>query len=777
MNKMFKKLAAAGAVFGITASMVLGGCGKQDTQNQTQLDPDGKSYVADFYDVKGLSGKNGYLTFMVDHEDKIFGECYELEDEEGSGILVGYNKADMSKDVTVDYVKDFEANVDVNGIIEGDISKLNTSLSLVNIEFQEDKIRLFANWYAYDESAYENLPDDPDEVDIDEIESYSKLFAIDYSLNYEFISMQEVKTDFADDEGMYFSRIMTGKDGNYYFQGNHNVYVTDSSFNPIQTVKVTNNWCENMFCTGNGDIYVVYYNDDWMSEIAKVSAASNTVGDKLELENAMRGYCASATDENILYYSGYETLNSYDISKKETTPLFKWLDVDINGESTTDIISCEDGSFFVCCHDWNTNTSQIAKIYQVSNSEITVKTEIKIASLYDYDSALDTAIVAFNKSQDKYHVSLECYYDWEKDGDTVDDAIANLNNAIMGSSAPDIVCLEGLDVRNLVKKNMLEDLKGSISNSSVINLNDYDERVINAFTYDGKLVSLPKSFNLMTIIVNSSAFSDGKNGWTMEEMLDYIAANPGSELEAYMLRSDFIESYVGNSLDEYINWDNGTVNFDIPSFRRAMEYAATLPEDFDWANVDPNFNFSEALSQGKVLSQRMYLSETSDIQMIDAYFKEGATYIGFPNPEGKNRQIITTDTSYAILAGSANKEGAWEFLEFYITQERSEWDYSFPSNKNELQAMFDKELEHGGEPNGSVMMDETGWEYEFHYSTQEEIDKVIELIDNSVAINVDTGVMDIINEEAGGYFSGQKSLDEVIGLIQSRIQIYVSERM
>jgi len=37
--------------------------------------------------------------------------------------------------------------------------------------------------------------------------------------------------------------------------------------------------------------------------------------------------------------------------------------------------------------------------------------------------------------------------------------------------------------------------------------------------------------------------------------------------------------------------------------------------------------------------------------------------------------------------------------------------------------------------------------------------------------------MSIIEEEASGYLSGQKSLDEVITLIQSRVQIYVSERM
>lgn len=777
MKKMIKKAAVTGTVMSLMASMVLGGCGKQDADEPvTQLDPNGKSYVADFYDVKGLNGSNASVTNMVSHEDKLFAECYDRMGEHA--FLKCLNKADMSEVATIDFNSDFEANVNASEGIEADISKLTTSINILGFDFQEDRIRLFADWYAYDESGYDNLPADPDESDIEEVESYDKLYVMDYNLNYEFINAEEINTDFATDNDTYLSDVNVGNDGNYYVLGNHEVYVLDQSYNPVQTIKVSENWCENLFSTSSGEMYVSYYSENWITEVAKINAASNTVGEKLDIsESSMGGFCASATEDNIIYYVGYDSLIKYDIATKESVALFRWMDMDIQGESVGDIVACEDGSFLIICNDWTSYTSQIANIHQVSNSDIVAKTEIKIASLYGYDSILDSAIVAFNKSQDKYHIVTESYFNWENDGDSEADAIANLNNALTGSSAPDIVCLEGLDVRELVKKGMFEDLNGYLANSSEIKVSDYNETVVDAFTYDGKLISLPRSFNIMTVVVGADKFPADKEGWTMDEMLDYANANPGAMLEAYMVRNDMMQSYIGTNLEEYIDWSTGEVNFNVPSFRKALEYAATLPEDYDWSNLDPNFSFSEALSQGQILSQRMYLSECSDIQMINAYFKEGAVFIGFPNAEGKNRQVLTTDTGYSILSTSENKDGAWEFLQFYLTRERSEWDYSFPSNVHELQAMFDKELEHAGEKNGAMMMDDTGWEYEYHYSTQEEIDQIMEIINNAVAVDVDTEIINIINEEAGGFFSGQKGLDEVIGLIQSRVQLYVSERM
>jgi len=785
MKKSLKRFVATGVLAGMMGSLVLSGCGKKANPAK-QLDLNGQSFIAQFYDVEGTNGKPAAIVDIMNYDGKLFVNAYNSGDDYvDGGFITCLNPEDMTSEGIMTYGQDLTDNVDLEANLpDEDKEKFNVNTNLLGMAVSDDNIKVLAEWYAYDFSAYEEIEQsdiDPDDLDaaeeaVNSIESIQKSYAMVYDRNYNLISVDEISTDFIS-EDEYIHRVVFSEKGDIYFLTNHWVFIIDKDYNLVQSIKVTENWSNNLFETGNGDMYVSYYNDNWESKCSKISSNSSKLGEELNLEfGQVMNVCKSLTDENVLYISKQNVVCECDMVTAETTDLFKWLDIDIDGGSVSGMCVDADGTIYAVTYDWDTDSAQIAKIYKVNNSEVAQKIEIRLAAVASNDSTMDSAIVAFNKSQDKYHVTAEYYYDWEKEDSTYEDAIVDLNNAIVGSSGLDIIGIDGLDVRSLVNKGVLEDLKPYVEQSD-INLNDYNENIINSCFYNGKLVTIPRSFDLQTIIVSDTMIPASKNTWTMDEMIDYANANPGSMLEAYITRGEFVESYIGCNLGEYVDWNTGTVDFSATSFRKVLEYAASLPEEYDWANIDYDFSIADALAQGQVLSQRMYISEPSDIQMIEAYFKVGANYIGFPNADGKNKNIMTIGNSYAIAANSPNKEAAWEFLQFYLSRERSEWDFSFPCKNDELQKEFDKELEHAGEPNGSAMSDDTGFEYSFHYCTQEEIDKVLELINNAEVISVDRELLGIISEEADAYFAGQKSLDEVIGIIQSRVYLYVSEKM
>ena len=51
---------------------------------------------------------------------------------------------------------------------------------------------------------------------------------------------------------------------------------------------------------------------------------------------------------------------------------------------------------------------------------------------------------------------------------------------------------------------------------------------------------------------------------------------------------------------------------------------------------------------------------------------------------------------------------------------------------------------------------------------------VLQLIEQAKPVSLGiTQVLELINEEAAGYFEGQKSVDEVTKVIQNRVQLYV----
>ena len=67
-----------------------------------------------------------------------------------------------------------------------------------------------------------------------------------------------------------------------------------------------------------------------------------------------------------------------------------------------------------------------------------------------------------------------------------------------------------------------------------------------------------------------------------------------------------------------------------------------------------------------------------------------------------------------------------------------------------------------------------GWSYTYRRATQEEVDLVMQLIDQAKPVSLGiTQILELINEEAAGYFEGQKSVDEVAKVIQNRVQLYV----
>ena len=111
-----------------------------------------------------------------------------------------------------------------------------------------------------------------------------------------------------------------------------------------------------------------------------------------------------------------------------------------------------------------------------------------------------------------------------------------------------------------------------------------------------------------------------------------------------------------------------------------------------------------------------------------------------------------------------------------LTQDYGENEFGFPANEKQLKAKIEEELKHTGKTGAGVGWGE-GDMYEYHYATQEEIDKFYEILSVAKLNPGDQNeVFSIIDEETQSYFSGQKTLDECAKIIQSRVSLYVSEQ-
>ncbi|MDE6924824.1 MAG: extracellular solute-binding protein [Acetatifactor sp.] len=589
-----------------------------------------------------------------------------------------------------------------------------------------------------------------------------------------------------------------------YLSVDSKIFILDAEGNPQGAVETNSNWISGMGCGRDGKVYFSYYDDTSQYGsyvLAAIDPDKKTVGETYKdfLSGNGNGLCAGTEYDFLIGDS--TSVYAYDLKTQKSEKLFDWLDSDINGSYANCLGQTGDGKILAVINDWESNDNSLALLTKTKASEVAQKETIVIGAMYS-DSDLQAAAVRFNKTNDKYRISIKTYLDYNSRSENMwTDALTNLNNDITSNNCPDIIDLSGLNIQQLVAKGVFEDLNPYLENSSNFSRDDFLDSVMNAYNYDGIQVSIPKNFQLQTIMGRASELGD-RDGWTIDEMIAYADAHPDAQIFDYSDKSSILSLCMTFNENAFIDWSTGECKFDTPEFKSLLEFVNRFPDE--WQYEDGQASTPTRIQNGEILLERSYISDFNEMQLYIEMFGGDVTCIGYPTTDGGCGTGMSASQAYAITTKSGRKDGAWEFIEsFLIPEEESEENggssfggWGFPNNKKQLQAMAEDavRIEYVTDENGEILKDENGdpvvqsvgmgigyedgWSYDYRIPTQEEVDIILDLIDKARPISNSGGndeILNIINEEAAAFFQGQKSVDEVTNIIQSRINIFVSE--
>ena len=91
---------------------------------------------------------------------------------------------------------------------------------------------------------------------------------------------------------------------------------------------------------------------------------------------------------------------------------------------------------------------------------------------------------------------------------------------------------------------------------------DCFENVIDAFSYQDGLYALPVSFKLETFVGNREELG-GRTSWNVSEMIScYEEKAQDMLLYPGQMKMDVFGTILTGSMEYYIDWENGTCNFD-----------------------------------------------------------------------------------------------------------------------------------------------------------------------------------------------------------------------
>ena len=256
-------------------------------------------------------------------------------------------------------------------------------------------------------------------------------------------------------------------------------------------------------------------------------------------------------DNDFLTYDS-EGIYEYDMAAQTSRRLFFWLDSDINSAYVKNIGVADDGRIVVVMSEIGTHITSLALMTKMPGDQV-VQEEIIVVGTISASMELREAVVNFNRTSNRYRVTLKEYTDGSVDraNSAWSDAVVNMTNDIVSGNCPDVIDLSGLNVEQMAVKGVFEDMFTWLDRSDVLSQDNLVESVVEGWTYGGRLVGVPRIFSLQ-IVMGRAQDVGAEMGWSLYDMIalalpalpddDVVMAIISEEAEAFFQGQKDVES-------------------------------------------------------------------------------------------------------------------------------------------------------------------------------------------------------------------------------------------
>ena len=275
--------------------------------------------------------------------------------------------------------------------------------------------------------------------------------------------------------------------------------------------------------------------------------------------------------------------------------------------------------------------------------------------------------------------------------------------------------------------------------------------VLQQMQKNGGIYRLPLTYTILTYAADPEQLSDSR-----PETVLQACEHGGEELYPFTFVTDYSSQMARRCAIDYVDAAQGTCNFECDSFyaqlallRRQKAALDTLPKNLDVA----------ATCDG-LLYYYVILSADSIVYQPGRYLYpelKQYVYYAYPSDYAGGCQV-EFDSQLSINSQSEQKEGAWAFLSYLLSDAYQQSVYSLPVNDMVLQEQF-----------AQLLAEEK--------VTQEDIDTLYALVDHAQKPDYPTEPIEqIIQEEMAAYLDGVIDEKTTAERIQSRAGLYLMEQ-
>lgn len=547
-------------------------------------------------------------------------------------------------------------------------------------------------------------------------------------------------------------------------------------------------------CAVAGDSVYVSYRDGRAGR--PMLARLQYQGGRLDGEQriAGNGYLGAGQEGSLLFQNGGE-IYVYIPQKQEAEKLLELAAYDLTGEQLQAMRTTLSGEIVLVSWEllrydspvWLSRLKETAE-GQLAEDGRRILTWLVVGA--EVSDAEQTA-VTFNRQSQDYKVVVEpvslaglTITAETTQYDLYEGIYMCVNTRLLASESADLIYFSNeQDMERYLAKGYLEDLTPYIARSERIRQEDYLEQVLQYSARGDALYSIPPDFYICTLMGKESELG-AEPGWTVEEFLDWLSQHPDAVTQEGMSRENVLDFCLMGTLNEYLNWESGQCDFEGEAFLELMRQIHGLTTDSasHWDDWWEQLEEKPAIEQGWVVS-------FAQCESWESMYGEPLVYKGYPSKDGTPCYYYVGG-GLAILSRSTCKEGAYAFWEYYLS-EKSKGSLNYYTNREtyadgmaramDEQTAYTKDGELRFRRLSELPAAAVEEEEELEWTSamnEEQRDKQLAMLGY---IQIDTlenqTIRSIIREEASYYFAGVKNLEDTCRVIQSRVGLYLAERL
>ena len=283
----------------------------------------------------------------------------------------------------------------------------------------------------------------------------------------------------------------------------------------------------------------------------------------------------------------------------------------------------------------------------------------------NFQPTLNKIVEEYNKSQDK--VEVEALYQG-----SYQEALNKFKSVQGTDKAPALIQLNEISTEYMYNSGAITPMQEFVKKDNY-DLTKLEDTLINYYTINGTLYSMPFNSSASILLYNKDAFKEvgldpEKAPKSYKELAEAAKKlTKGTERYGFAMIMDawFIEQLLANENTLYVNEENGRAGKSPTAVAYNGEKIKTI---FNWLNDMYRDNTRAAFLSGKV---SMYIDSSAGIQQLTelANFEIGSAYVPSENGEFTGVPIGGASLWITNSVSDEKQAAAWDFVKYAVSKE------------------------------------------------------------------------------------------------------------